>query len=109
VSGEIKAPIPLVIRGVPKEDTTSGTGPKLVRGSGGKIRIAGAPEHMKVIVGGRGTKEGKVGGWVRNRLGGRRLSSGQSLAQVPGGKGGREQQRIDDVFAVWIMRSTLPF
>jgi hypothetical protein len=34
-----------------------------------EIRIASAPEHAKVIIGGRGTKESKVGGWVMNRLG----------------------------------------
>jgi hypothetical protein len=52
---------PLVIRRVPKENTTSGMGRKLVRGSGRKIRIAGTPEHTKVIVRGRDAKESKVG------------------------------------------------
>jgi hypothetical protein len=70
VGGEVQTLVPLVIRRVPKEDTTSGSGCKLVRGSGIKIRVASAPKHVRVIVGGRGDKESKVGGGVRNRLGG---------------------------------------
>jgi hypothetical protein len=47
VSGEVHTPVPLVIRGVPKEDTMSGTGHKLMRGSGGETRIAGAPKKRR--------------------------------------------------------------
>jgi hypothetical protein len=35
VTGEVQTPVPLVIRGVPEKDTTSGTGCKLMRDSGG--------------------------------------------------------------------------
>jgi hypothetical protein len=69
VGGEVQTLIPLVIRGVPKEDATGGSGRKLVRGSGRKIRIASTCERVEVIVGGRGVEESKVGGGVRNRLG----------------------------------------
>jgi hypothetical protein len=69
----VKAPVPLVIRRVSKEDT-SGTRSKLVSDSGREIRIASAPEHAMVIVGGKGDKECKVGGEVTNRLGGEEFS-----------------------------------
>jgi hypothetical protein len=71
VSGEVEASVPLVIRGIPKEDTTVGTGRKLMRGSGREIRVAGTHEDTKVIVGGRGANKSKVRGGVRNRLGSR--------------------------------------
>jgi hypothetical protein len=74
VGEEVKAPVPLVIRRVSKEDT-SGTRSKLVSDSGREIRIASAPEHATVIVGGRGDKECKVGGEVTNRLGGEENSA----------------------------------
>jgi hypothetical protein len=84
-----------VIKGVPKEHKTSGSGRKLVRDSGRKIRVASAPEHAKMIVGGRGAKESKEGGGVRNRLCGEAVEqigrSGQPLCPVTSGKGGLEQ------------------
>jgi hypothetical protein len=86
-------------QGSTKENTVSGTGHKLVRGSGKKVRIACAPKYTNVIVGGRGAKESKVG--MRNRLGGVAVeqicSSGQPLDLVAGGKGGLEQQGTHDV------------
>lgn len=59
--------------------------------SGIEIRIASAPEHAKVIIGGRGTKESKVGGGVMNRLGGEAIeqigSSGQPSSEREGRPG----------------------
>ena len=40
--GKVIAPIPLMIRGVPKEDTTSRARCKLVRCSGREVRVASA-------------------------------------------------------------------
>jgi hypothetical protein len=72
--GKVIASIPLMIRGVPKEDTTSRVRCKLVRCSGREVRVASAPKDSKVIIGGRGAKESEVRCGSANRLGGRRLS-----------------------------------
>jgi hypothetical protein len=100
-TGEVQAPVPLVIRAVPKEDTTIRSGRKLVRGSGRKVMIASVLEHTKAVIGGRGAKESKVGRGVRKRLGGEAVeqigSSGQPLGPVASGKGGLEQQGAHDV------------
>jgi hypothetical protein len=81
--------------------TTGGMGRKLMRGSGREIRVAGTPKDTKVIVGGRGAKKSKVGGGVRNRLGGEAVeqigNNSQPLGQVAGGKGGLEKQGTHDV------------
>jgi hypothetical protein len=70
----------------------SGARRKLVDGSGREIRIAGALEPSKVVVGGRGAKESKEGGGVTNRLGRETVEqiggSGQPLGRVASGKGG---------------------
>ena len=42
--GEVKASVPLVVRGVPKEHTTSRAGRQLVRSSGGGVRVTRTPE-----------------------------------------------------------------
>ena len=72
-----------------------------MRGSGREIRVAGTPEDTKVIVGGRGAKESKVGGGVTNRLGEEAVerigSSTQPLSLVAGCKGGLEKQGTHDV------------
>jgi hypothetical protein len=60
VSGDVKEPVHLMTKRVPKEDM-SGVEHKLMRGGGKEIRIANAPKHAKVIVKGRGAKESKVG------------------------------------------------
>jgi hypothetical protein len=57
---EIIATVALMVRGVTKEHTTCRARCELVRSSGGKIRVARAPEDMKVSVCGRGTEESMV-------------------------------------------------
>ena len=42
--GEVKASVPLVVRGVTKEHTTSRAGRQLVRSSGGDVRVICTPE-----------------------------------------------------------------
>jgi len=71
--GKVIAPIPLMIRGVPKEDTTSRARCKLVRCSGREVRVASAPKDSKVIIGGRGAKESEVRCGSANRLGGKAI------------------------------------
>ena len=58
--GEVKASVPLVVRGVTKKHTTSRVGCQLVRSSGGDVRVTGTPEDTKVVVAGRGTEKGVV-------------------------------------------------
>jgi hypothetical protein len=57
---EIKTPVPLLIWGVPEEDTQSGAGVQLMGGSGSGVGITRTPKHAEVIVPRRGTKEGVV-------------------------------------------------
>ena len=57
--GEVKASVPLVVRGVTKEHTTSRAGRQLVRSSGGDVRVTCTPEDPKVVVA-RSTEESVV-------------------------------------------------
>jgi hypothetical protein len=52
VGGEVQTPIPLVVRGIAKEEAAGGARRKLMRGSSGSVRVAGTAEHAKVVVGG---------------------------------------------------------
>jgi hypothetical protein len=52
VGGEVQTPIPLVVRGVAKEETSGGARRKLMGGSSGSVRVVGTTEHVKVVVGG---------------------------------------------------------
>jgi hypothetical protein len=45
VGGEVQTPVPLVVRGVAKEEAASGARRKLVRGGSGNVRVAGTAEH----------------------------------------------------------------
>ena len=63
--GEVKAAVPLVVRGVTKKHTTSRAGRQLVRSSGGVVRITCTPEDMKVVVARRGTEKSVV--WSGSR------------------------------------------
>ena len=65
--GEVKATVPLVIRGVPEEDTLSRTGSQLVGSSGSGVRVTRTPEDTKVIVTRGGTEESVV--WSGSRTG----------------------------------------
>jgi hypothetical protein len=50
VSEEVKAAIPLVVRGVTEEDTTSGPGGGFVRGNREGVGVAGTTKDLKVGV-----------------------------------------------------------
>jgi hypothetical protein len=65
--GKIKTPVPLMIRGVPEEDTESGVGVQLVGRGGSGVGVTRTPEDAKVIVPRRGTKKGVV--WRRSGTG----------------------------------------
>jgi hypothetical protein len=52
--GEVKATLPLVVRGVTEKHTTNGAGRQLVRSRGGGVRVTSAPEDTKMIVARRG-------------------------------------------------------
>jgi hypothetical protein len=58
--GEVKATMPLVVRGVTEKHTSSGARRQLVRSSGGGVRVTSAPEDTKVIVARRDTEESVV-------------------------------------------------
>jgi hypothetical protein len=62
--GEVKAAVPLVVRGVTKKHTTSQAGRKLLRSNGGNVRVTCTPEDTKVIVARRGTEKSVV--WSRS-------------------------------------------
>ena len=111
--GEIKASVPLVVRGVPEEHTTSRAGRQLVRSGGEGVRVTRTPEDPKVVVARRCTKESVV--WS----GSRRSSGRKAVEQVGGGvealspeARGREAwiRRVrTTLFVVRIICSALPF
>jgi hypothetical protein len=71
VGGKVQTPIPLVVRGVAKEEAAGGARRKLMRGSSGSVRVASTAEHAKVVVGGGCAVQGEVGSRVAHRLGGK--------------------------------------
>ena len=77
--GEVKASVPLVVRGVTEEHTTSRAGRQLVRSGGGGVRVTRKCEDPKVVVARRGTEKSVV--WSRSR----RSSGRKSVKQVGGG------------------------
>src|SRR6185312_13474364 len=77
--GEVKASIPLVVRGVTKKHRTSRAGRQLVRSSGGDVRVTCTPEDPKVVIARRGTEKSVV--WS----GSRRSSGRKTVKQVGGG------------------------
>jgi hypothetical protein len=64
----VKAAIPLVVRRVIEEKTTSGARGYLVGSSGGGVGIVGTTEDTKVVIGGGCAKKGKVGCGVAHCL-----------------------------------------
>jgi hypothetical protein len=77
--GKVEAPVPLVIRGVPEEDTERGARVQLVRRSGSSVGVTSTPKHAKVIIPRRGTEEGVV------RSGSRTGSGRKAVKKVGGG------------------------
>jgi hypothetical protein len=67
--GKIEAAVPLVIRGVPEEDTLSRARSELVGGGGSGVRVARTAEDSEVVVARRGTEKNVVrsGSWAGNR------------------------------------------
>jgi len=66
IRGKVVASVPLVIWGVPEEDTKSRAGSQLVGSGGGGVRVTRTPEDSKVVVARRGTEESVVwpGSWA---------------------------------------------
>jgi hypothetical protein len=77
--GKVKTPVPLLIRGVPDEDTKSRTGGQLVGRSGSGVGVTRAPEDAKMIVSRRGTEKSVV--WRRSGAG----SGRKTVDEVGGG------------------------
>jgi hypothetical protein len=75
--GEVKATVPLVVRGVTEKHTTSGAGCQLLRSSGSGVRVTSAPEDT-MIVARRGTEESIVRSQSRG-------SSGRKTVEEVGG------------------------
>jgi len=78
-SGEVKASVPLVVRGVTEEHTTSRAGRQLVRSGGGGVRVTRTPEDPKVVVAMRDTEKSVV--WS----GSYKSSGRKAVKQVGGG------------------------
>jgi hypothetical protein len=101
VGGEVQTPIPLVVRGVAKEEAASGARRKLMRGSSGSVRVAGTAEHAKVVVGGGCAVQGEVGSRVVHRLGGKtveKVGGGvQGLCPVAGRERCLEEKAADHI------------
>jgi hypothetical protein len=79
IGGEIKTSVDFVINGVFGEYTSDGFGWQFVRGSGGEIGIAGATEHVQVLIWGGGIVEGDIWTSHSDRL------AGEAIQQICGG------------------------
>jgi hypothetical protein len=77
--GEVVAAVPLVVRGVPEEDTEGGPGSQLVRSSGRGVRVTRTPENSKVVIPRRGTEKSVV------RCGSRTSSGRKAVKEIGGG------------------------
>jgi hypothetical protein len=101
VGGEVQTLIPLVVRGVAKEEAAGGARRKLMRGSSGSVRVAGTAEHAKVGVGGGCAVQGEVGSRVAHRLGGKtveKVCGGvQGLCPVAGRERRLEEKAADHI------------
>ena len=97
--GEVKASVPLVVRGVTKEHTTSRAGRQLVRSSGRGIRVTRTPEDPKVVVVRRGTEKSVVWSGSRGSCGRKAIEqvdgSVETLSSEAGGHRGLDQKRGD--------------
>jgi hypothetical protein len=101
VGGEVQTLIPLVVRGVAKEEAAGGARRKLMRGSSGSVRVAGTAEHAKVVVGGGCVVQGEVGSRVAHRLGGNTVEKVcddvQGLCPVAGRERRLEEKAADHI------------
>jgi hypothetical protein len=101
VGGEVQTPIPLVVRGVAKEEAAGGARRKLMRDSSGSVSVAGIAEHVKVVIGGGCAIQGEVGSRVSHRLGGKmveKVCGGvQGLCPVAGGERRLEEKAADHI------------
>jgi hypothetical protein len=50
MGGEVKTAIPLVVKGVAKEDAARGAGRQLMRSSNGSVGIVGIAKHVEGVV-----------------------------------------------------------
>jgi hypothetical protein len=71
VGEDVKASVPLVVKGVTEEKTLSGVVGELVGSSGGGVGIAGTTKDSKVSIGGVCAIQGEIGGGVTHRLRGK--------------------------------------
>ena len=60
IRGKVIASVPLVIWGVPEEDTEGRTGSQLMGSGGGGVRVTRTPEDPEVIVARWGTEDSVV-------------------------------------------------
>jgi hypothetical protein len=101
VVGKVQTPIPLVVRGVAKEEAAGGVRRKLMRGSSESVRVAGTTEHAKVVIGGGCAVQGEVGSTVAHRLGGKMVDEVgcgvQGLCPVAGRERRLEEKAADHV------------
>ena len=99
--GEVKASVPLVVRGVTKKHTTRRAGRQLVRSSSGDVRITCTPEDTKMVVARRGTEKSVV--WSESRESSERKTvkqvgdSVETLSPEAGRQRGLDQKGAHDV------------
>jgi hypothetical protein len=98
---ELKTAIPLVVRGVAKEETASGAGRQLMRSSSRSVGIADTTKYAEEGVGRGGAVQGEIGGGVAHRLRGEAVEEVggcvKGLCPVAGRKGCLEEETTDHV------------
>jgi hypothetical protein len=112
MGGEVKTVIPLVVKGVAKENAASGAWRQLIKSSGRSVGIVGTTKHAKVGVGGCRAVQGEVGGGVAQRLRWEAVEVGggvQGLYPVAGRERRLKEKAADPIGGGAIMRSARPF
>ena len=90
-----------MVRRIAKKDAQGRSWSELVRSGGGEVGVAGAPENLKVMVGGESAMEGKEGSAHVQGLGWEAIDEesggGKGISPVSGGHGCLEEQGAGDV------------
>jgi hypothetical protein len=101
ICGKIKTPIALMISRIAKEDTPRGSGSELMSSGGRKVGIAGATKNAKMLIGGCGSIESRVGAEGIQSLSGELVKqvcgSVKCLNPKPCRQRGPKQERADDI------------
>jgi hypothetical protein len=101
VCGEVEAPVALVVRRIANKGKQGRAGSELVWSGGGEVGVAGAPESLKLTVGGKSAMESEERSAHVQGLGWKMIDEegggGKTISLVGGEHGCLEQQCASDI------------